>query len=102
VSFDKWVEILEQVFPGNDRVAGVSDYSRDVYEMVRERVKDIPADERARAMFLFQYDDAVMITSGRNFFGQFWIEAAGGVNVAYDMEYPFAAYIARSFVGGGA
>jgi iron complex transport system substrate-binding protein len=85
-TFDKWVEILDQVFPGEAHVEGVSDYSKSVYEEVQARVKDIPDEERARAMFLFMYDDTVMITSGKKFFGQFWISAAGGINVAEGME----------------
>lgn len=53
--------------------------------MIQERVKDIPDDERARALFLFQYSDEAMVTSSRKFFGQFWTTAAGGVNVAEDV-----------------
>lgn len=86
VTFDKWVEILDQVFPGEAHVDGISDYSKSVYEEVQARVKDIPNEERARAMFIFMYDDTVMITSGKKFFGQFWISAAGGINVAEGME----------------
>jgi iron complex transport system substrate-binding protein len=37
-------------------------------------------------MFLFQYTDTVMITSGEKFFGHYWITAVGGVNVAGEME----------------
>jgi iron complex transport system substrate-binding protein len=85
-TFDQWIDLLEQVFPGQGDVAGVSDYSRQMLETVQNRVKDIPEKERKRAMFLFQYDDKAMITSGKNFFGQYWISAAGGINVAGSME----------------
>jgi iron complex transport system substrate-binding protein len=86
VTFDKWVEILEQVFPGEAHVDGVSEYSKRVYDEVQAVVKDIPDEERPRAMFLFQYTDSVMITSGKYFFGQYWISAGGGVNVAEGMS----------------
>jgi iron complex transport system substrate-binding protein len=85
-TFDHWLEVLEQVFPGQSRVSGVSEYSHQVYDDVQERVKDMPEEERARAMFLFQYTDSAMITSGKKFFGHFWITAAGGANVAEGME----------------
>ncbi|MDR1953622.1 MAG: ABC transporter substrate-binding protein [Clostridiales Family XIII bacterium] len=85
VTFDKWVDVVSQVFPGESRVEGVSDYSNQVLAEITEKVKDIPDADRRRAMFLFQYDDTVMITSGKNFFGQYWISAAGGINVAEGM-----------------
>jgi iron complex transport system substrate-binding protein len=85
VTFDKWLEIIEQVFPGESRVSGVSEYSGSVLAEITDKVGDIPDDERRRAMFLYQYDETVMVTSGKNFFGQYWITAAGGINVAEDM-----------------
>jgi iron complex transport system substrate-binding protein len=84
-TFDRWLEVLEQVFPGQSRVAGVSQYSHSVFDEVQERTRDIPEGERARALFLFQYTDSVMITSGEKFFGHYWITAVGGENVAGGM-----------------
>jgi iron complex transport system substrate-binding protein len=85
-TFDNWVDLLQQVFPGEEHTSGVSEYSHKVYDEIQARIKDIPEKERVRAMFLFQYTDTVMITSGKKFFGQFWISAAGGTNVAEGME----------------
>ena len=64
----------------------VSSYSQEIYDMIQERVKDIPDEERTRALFLFQYDESAMITSGKNFFGQYWATAGGGVNVAEELQ----------------
>jgi iron complex transport system substrate-binding protein len=85
VTFDKWVDVMSQVFPGESRVDGVSAYSNQVLAGITETVKNIPDGDRRRAMFLFQYDETVMITSGKKFFGQYWITAAGGINVAEAM-----------------
>jgi iron complex transport system substrate-binding protein len=85
-TFDRWVNLLDQVFPGEDRVAGVNEYAQRTLDEIQGRVADIPDDERVRAMFLFQYDDTVMITSGKNFFGQYWIDCAGGINVAEELS----------------
>jgi iron complex transport system substrate-binding protein len=81
-TFDQWVDLLDQVFPGQDRVAGVNAYAQEVLDDIQEKVANIPDEERVRALFLFQYDDTVMITSGKNFFGQYWIDCAGGINAA--------------------
>ncbi len=85
-TFDEWVSLLDQIFPGNDRVKGVSDYAKQVRDEIAEKTKGIPEAERKRAMFLFQYDETVMITSGKNFFGQYWVTSAGGINVAEGMS----------------
>jgi iron complex transport system substrate-binding protein len=84
-TFDQWVNLLNQVFPGEDRVAGVNEYAQRILDDIQSRVADIPDDERVNAMFLFQYDSTVMITSGKNFFGQYWIDCAGGINVAEEL-----------------
>ena len=53
--------------------------------MVQERVAEIPEEERERVFFLYKYTDTSMETSGANFFGQFWADAAGAVNVAEEL-----------------
>ena len=63
-TLNNWIDLLSQIFPENDRAALCRSYSEDVYAMVHERVKDIPDDERARAFFLFQYNDCLLYTSG--------------------------------------
>lgn len=37
-------------------------------------------------LFLFQYDDQQMVTSGKHFFGQFWCDAVGALNAAEEIE----------------
>lgn len=84
-TLNNWIDLLSQIFPENDRAALCRSYSEDVYAMVQERVKDIPDDERARAFFLFQYNDSTIMTSGQLFFGQWWADAIGAVNVANEL-----------------
>ena len=84
-TLNNWIGLLSQIFPENDRAALCRSYSEDVYAMVQERVKDIPDDERARAFFLFQYNDSTIMTSGQRFFGQWWADAIGAVNVANEL-----------------
>ena len=86
-TYDNWVDVLSQMFPEQeDKADMVSSYSQEIYDMIQERVKDIPDEERTRALFLFQYDESAMITSGKNFFGQYWATAGGGVNVAEELQ----------------
>ena len=84
-TYDEWIALLSQIFPEQDKAQTVSDYSKEIYDMIQERVKDIPDEERTRVLFLFQYSDTTMITSGKHFFGQYWATAGGGINVAEDV-----------------
>lgn len=84
-TLNQWISLLSEIFPNNDKTEIVEKYSNEIYEMVQERVADIPEEERERVFFLFKYSDTEMQTSGQNFFGQFWAEAIGAVNVAEEI-----------------
>lgn len=85
-TLNNWIALISEIFPDNDKSEIVARYSNQVYDMVQERVKDIPNDERERAFFLFQYNDTTLLTSGKQFFGQWWCDAIGAVNVAEELE----------------
>lgn len=75
------------MFPENsNKSEEISAYSKEVYEQVQEMVKDIPQEEKKKVLFLFQYDDQQMVTSGKHFFGQFWCDAVGALNAAEEIE----------------
>lgn len=85
-TLNQWILLLSQIFPDNDKTEVVEKYSNEIYELVQSRVAEIPEEERERVFFLFKYSDTEMQTSGQNFFGQFWAEAVGAVNVAEEIE----------------
>ena len=85
-TLNNWIALLSQMFPDSDKAETVENKSNEMYDMVRERVADIPDDERANAFFLFQYSDTTLLTSGRQFFGQWWADAIGAKNVAAELE----------------
>jgi iron complex transport system substrate-binding protein len=85
-TLDNWILLLSQIFPENDRAEVVEEYSAQVYDRVQERVSDIPDEERERIFFLFQYSDSMITTSGQKFFGQWWADAIGAINVGEEME----------------
>lgn len=85
-TLNNWVALLSQIFPKNDKTETVKNYSNKIYDMVHKRVSGIPASKRARVFFLFQYSDTTITTSGRLFFGQWWADAIGAVNVAEELK----------------
>lgn len=84
-TLNNWISLISEVFPDNDKTAVVEKYSNEMYNLVQERVSAIPEGERERVFFLFQYTDTNMLTSGKQFFGQWWADAIGAVNVAEEL-----------------
>ena len=86
-TLDHWLELLAQLFPADaDKAEKVHDFSMKAYNLVQDRVRDIPQNERARVFILFQYSPTVMKSSGKHFFGQWWCDAIGAINVGQDID----------------
>lgn len=85
-TYDQWISLLSQMFPDNSKSEEISAYSKEVYDLVQERVKDIPEEEKKSILFLFNYDDKQIVTSGKHFFGQYWADAIGGKNAAEEVQ----------------
>ena len=85
VTYDQWLSLLGQIYPSVSIGTQVSDFSTAMYDKIQERTADIPEEERPRVLFLFQYDENTMITSGSSFFGQWWCDASGAVNAANEV-----------------
>jgi len=85
-TLNQWIDTLVQIFPDNNKAAVVREYSEKSYKFVQDRVAGLSDDERVRAFFLFQYSDSTILTSGKNFFGQWWCDAIGAINVAEELE----------------
>ena len=82
-TYDQWIDLLSRIFPEKgDTSERVSQYSQKVYEDIQSKVSGLKDEERKNILFLFNYSDTTMVTSGRKFFGQFWCDAVGGRNVA--------------------
>lgn len=80
---NRWMQSLAQLFPeAKGKGELIEKKSREIAKMVADRTKDLPREERARILFIFRYDAKSLVTSGKNFFGQYWCDAVGGINAA--------------------
>lgn len=84
-TLNNWIALLSDIFPDNDKTEKVRSYSDEVYSMIQQRVSGLSDEKRARVFFLFQYNDSTIMTSGKLFFGEWWAEAIGAVNVAEEL-----------------
>ena len=85
-TLNNWIALLSEIFPNSDKVEIVREYSNKVYDMVQSRVAEIPEDEREQVLFLYQYSETSILTSGKLFFGQWWADAIGANNVAEELS----------------
>ena len=99
-TLDNWISLISEMFPDNDKTQLVSDYSNEVYDEIQERVADMSDEDRARLFFLFQYSDTTIATSGQNFFGQWWADAIGAVNVAQELTTDNANQVSMEQIYG--
>ena len=86
VTYDHWIELLSEIYPSVDIRSGVSDFSTQMYDLIQSRVADLDDADRKTVLFLFQYDENTMVTSGSSFFGQWWCDAAGAINAANEVS----------------
>ena len=84
-TFNEWMNLLDQIYPehAGNREELIKKYSIDTYNKIQDTVKNV--EEKQKVLFLFQYDENAMITSSSKFFGQWWCDAVGAVNVAQDV-----------------
>lgn len=86
-TYDQWIATLNQIFPENSgKSKQISAYSKKVYDEIQAKVKKIKPLERKSVLFLFQYDDKHMVTSGKSFFGQYWCDAVNAKNAAEELK----------------
>ena len=83
----QWIELLDRMFPEQGRAAAVRAKSEEAREFVQSRVAGLSDEERARIFVMFQYSETNLMTSGKKFFGQWWCEAVGAVNVAEELGH---------------
>lgn len=85
-TLNQWIDLLSQMFPASTERAEIAKKaSNDAYALVKERVESIPQESKKRVFFLFNYNANTIMTSGKQFFGQWWSDAMGAVNVAEEL-----------------
>lgn len=85
-TLNQWISLLSEIFPENDKSALVRQRSEEAYNLVQSRVGELSDTEKARVFYLFQYSDTNLVTSGSSFFGQWWCDAIGALNVANEIS----------------
>ena len=85
-TFESWVKLLGEVLQQEDRASGIVEYGRKTYDEIQAALNGVKGLERPRALILFNYGEGNIKTSGSNFYGQYWLESTGAVNVASELS----------------
>ena len=85
-TFESWVHLLGEVLQQEDRASGIVEYGRRTYDEIQDALNGVKGLERPRALILFNYGEGNIKTSGSNFYGQYWLESTGAINVASELS----------------
>lgn len=85
-TFANWIDLLGQIFGESEKAQEIIEYGRSVEAEILEKTSALKDEEKPKVLVLFNYGDGTITTSGSNFFGQYWIESAGGINVAEELS----------------
>lgn len=85
-TYANWIELLGRIFGESDKADAIIEYGRSVESEVFDKTQNLANDKKPKVLVLFNYGDGKIITSGSDFFGQYWIQTAGGINVAEDLN----------------
>ncbi|MBO6218496.1 MAG: ABC transporter substrate-binding protein [Treponema sp.] len=85
-TYADWISLLGQIFGDTGRASQIIEEGRKVQNDILARVEKLDESQKPRVLILFNYDDANMTAAGSNFFSEYWIGTAGGINVAKDFK----------------
>lgn len=85
-TYDEWNELFDQIFGKSEITEKISKYSKDALADIQKRVSTLSEDEKKKVLILHRYDDETMTTSGAKFFGQYWADSVGAINVGEEIQ----------------
>lgn len=80
------VELLGEVLQQEDKVDGIIEFAEEIEAFITERLNAVDSLEKPKCLILFNYSNGRITAGGGTHFAQYWIETAGGVNVAQSLS----------------
>lgn len=87
-TLESWLKIMKEMFGDTGNVDKVIDYGRRMEAEIAEQTKEIPEDEKPKVLYLYNHSSEDISVSGADFYGNYWINAGGGINVAAELTGP--------------
>ena len=84
--YKEWLNLLEDVFGEEGKMDAFFARGDEIVADVKERIAQVPEEERPNAMILYKVTDGVPQVAGKNVFGDFWLQNLGVKNVAEEAQ----------------
>lgn len=85
-TYAAWIELFGEIYGESEQANKIIDDGRQTAEQIKSVTDGIAEADKPKVLILFNYGDGIIKTSGSNFFGEYWIETAGGINVASELS----------------
>lgn len=85
----EWISLLGEIFDMPGRSEIFESFESEIDALVADRVKNLSEEEKPRTLILANYNEASLMAGGTQT-ADYWIRAAGGVNVALETGKPMA------------
>lgn len=81
-TFKSWLDLNEDITGLSERKNAFLEEGTAAQDMIDERLVDVAETDKPKILFLYAVSDSKLTVTGSNFFGEQWIKATGGIDVA--------------------
>lgn len=85
-TINSWIELLGEVMGEDLSSDDYIKYGTEMQEMIADRLKDVKDEDKPTSMIIHKYGENTVNVPGAKTWGEYWITASGGINVASEME----------------
>jgi len=83
-TLNSWLELLGSFSEEKERAQEIIDYGRSVEQDISKAL--VNEGNKPRGLMIFTHTDGKTVVSGKGFFGNYWLEATGAVDVAEEIK----------------
>lgn len=87
-TLESWLDIMGQIFGTTGNVDSVIEYGRQVETEIAETTSQMTEEDKPKVLYLYNHSTEDISVSGSKFYGDYWINAGGGINVAAELTGP--------------
>lgn len=81
-TLNSWLELLGSITDQEDRAKEIISYGRQIEEEIQNKLSTV--ENKPKGLMIFTHSDGKTVVSGKGFFGNYWLNATGAVDVAED------------------
>lgn len=85
-TYADWIDLLGKIFGDTSRADKIIELGRQVEKDILAKTNQIAEEDKPRVLLLFNYNDSGLVAGGDSWFSSYWIETAGGRNVAKEIK----------------